>query len=402
MAEVPSTANLNALLTQVVDQIDETIHLHLFATNPYESIIQRGVFDAQRGLNPTALEVTGTLPEAYPTFHDLTLSNGVGNQACDPPPARIQFGQTERPYTIEFQAFDTEIFCITDLEFAHQFRDQIAGIERSLANYVTTYIADRARLKNIALCDYKASAVDPQPFEIVRNQLTGWGGNTAPTVRLDWPHVDQVYDNLTALGKGYATPIRGEGGEIVFPFILGPMIKRMLFRENAARVDVYYTTDSPLNFRSRGLNKAYRGMFPIIDPFPLRYTEYEGGIGSLVYPFRNVATTLGMKFEPNPAYKPSWMLGGTTVYEVAFVYTREVYKDLVRPPSPLTIGMERYDPQNYSGQVHWINNRDMEHNPLGNMGFYRVDVQMSAQPMDPEAGTSIIFRIPTLAEQSSY
>ena len=143
-------------------------------------------------------------------------------------------------------------------------------------------------------------------------------------------------------------------------------------------------------------------MFPIIDPFPLRYTDYEGAIGSLVYPFRNVATTNGMMFEPNPAYKPAWMTGGTTVYEVAFVYTREVYTDLVRPPDPITVGRQRFDPQNYSGNVLFVNNADMEHNPKGNMGYYMVDIQLSAQPNDPDAGTSIIFRIPTLAEQSSY
>jgi hypothetical protein len=44
----------------------------------------------------------------------------------------------------------------------------------------------------------------------------------------------------------------------------------------------------------------------------------------------------------------------------------------------------------YAGDVRWINNPDMCYNKLGNMGFYRMDIQVAAKPIFPDNGFSIV------------
>jgi hypothetical protein len=78
--------------------------------------------------------------------------------------------------------------------------------------------------------------------------------------------------------------------------------------------------------------------------------------------------------------------GGIAVYEQFSVMARGIYSKRPRPVGPLQAGLEAFNPIAYSGEVRWINNPDMTYNPLGNFGFYRIDIQQAAMPEFPELG----------------
>lgn len=180
-------------------------------------------------------------------------------------------------------------------------------------------------------------------------------------------------------------------GKPIFPLYASEEILEKLFLEDLKEEIKYY--DAYANFTSRGITHAVRGFAPNPDVMCRRYDENMVPI----YPWRNVdASNGGRKSEPNPNYR-SVNAGGQAIYEAYTILTTETYECRPRPTTRASIGRATFDPHNYMGEIQWHNpegidalNDNLDHD----FGFFRTDMQLSARPLRPEMGFTILARLP--------
>lgn len=389
---MPSLTTINSFFLTRVNQYEQSIYARYWMTNPYAGLIDSKPFDLEMGLSPSVVTAEHELPNSYLplTQTALALSTGTGNAACVNTPVRISGGYTTRSYNMSQWSWDTEAFCLTDLQFKFQWEQQAKFREKGLGDYITAFQADWYRIFNIGMINAKLSTTGTTTFTEVSDSNFDFSGLVAslPTQALSWAHLVQLYDRLNQIGA-QQNAVGMSDGTPVYALNMGPGVKRQLFQTNTlVRTSVDFLDQGKeysRNFKARGIDTAIYGFLPNVDLYPVRY---DTGLQP-IYPFYNVNTTKGTKAAPNPAYR-TIANGGNAKYEVVTVMARGVYSRRPRPIGPLSAGMEAFNPITYTGEVRWINNPDMSTNQLGNFGFYRIDAQQAAMPEFPELGFAII------------
>jgi hypothetical protein len=319
----------------------------------------------------------------------LALSNGSGNAACVPGVITIGGGYITRNFNLTVNAFQTEVFCLTDLQFKFQWEQQAKFREKGLGDYVTQFQGDWARVNNIGQINTKVST-SSAGYLTFSNLNTDFSfaqlAGNLPTVALDWTMLGQLYDRLNQIGA-QQNAVGMSDGTPVYALNVGPGLKRLLFQNtNFVRTTVDFMDmgkEYSRNFLARGIDTAINGFLPNVDLTAIRY---DAGFNP-IYPYYNSSaqTTSGTGALPNPNYR-TVKNGGLAVYEAFSVMARGIYSKRPRPVGPLQAGLEAFNPITYSGEVRWINNPDMSTNALGNFGFYRLDIQQAAMPEFPELG----------------
>ncbi len=387
---MPALTNINSFFETRKDQFENSIFARFWTSDPYAGLVESKPFELEMGLTPTVVTAEHDLPTSYLplTQNNLTLSTGTGNGACVTDPVTIGGGYTNRTFTIQTWAFETEAFCLTDLQFKFQWEQQARFREKGLGDYVTQFMADWHRIFNIGMINAKLSTTGVGSFTRASNSDFNFSGVTVPTVDLTWAHLQLLYDELNQIGA-QQNAVGMSDGTPVYALNVGPGIKRRLFQGNSlVRTSVDFMDmgkEYSRNFKARGIDTAIYGFIPNVDLLPVRY---DSGLQP-IYPFTNTAATRGTKAIPNTAYR-TVVNGGNAVYEVVTVMARGIYSRRPRPIGPLAAGMEAFNPVTYSGEVRWINNPDMSTNKLGNFGFYRIDIQQAAMPEFPQLGYAII------------
>ena len=367
-------------------QFEQNIFARFWTTDPFAGIIEQKPFELEMGLIPTVVTATHELPTSYLplTQNLLTLSAGTGNAACTPSVINIGGGYITRNFQLTVNAFQTEVFCLTDLQFKFQWEQQARFREKGLGDYVTQFQGDWARVNNIGQVNTKLSTTAPGQFVTATSttfDFSSIAGNL-PTVALDWVMLGQLYDRLNQIGA-QQNAVGMSDGTPVYALNVGPGLKRLLFQNtNFVRTSVDFMDmgkEYSRNFLARGIDTAINGFLPNVD---LNAIRYDSGFNP-IYPYTNAAVTVGTGAQPNANYR-TVKNGGLAVYEAFSVMARGVYSKRPRPVGPLQAGLEAFNPVTYSGEVRWINNPDMSTNALGNYGFYRLDIQQAAMPEFPE------------------
>jgi len=209
-----------------------------------------------------------------------------------------------------------------------------------------------------------------------------------PAQDLDWDVLRCIYNNIARVGgEGHAVGF--SDGAAVFALTLGPEMKQKLFQADL-QTDIRYAMPKE-NFTVRGITQATMGFVPNLDWFPIRYDENM----EKIYPFVNQASTTGQEYIVNPDYSPV-SKGGQAVYEVAYIYTRNIWEAQPRPADATSLSRAMFTPQNYTCELKWINNRTYNGaNDLGNKGYFRSDWQVAAKPVRSYLGYSVLFKIPS-------
>lgn len=386
--------NINSFFLTRVNQFENNIFARFWTSNPYAGLIDSAPFTLEMGLTPVVVTAEHELPSSYLplTQNNLALSTGTGNTACNPTPGLIGGGYTTRNFNMNVWSFQTEVFCLTDLQFKFQWEQQAKFREKGLGDYVTQFMADWYRIFNIGMINAKLSTTSATGFTRVSDSNFNFSGlaGSLPTQNLTWQHLQLLYDELNQIGA-QQNAVGMSDGTPVYALNVGPGIKRSLFQTNTlVRTSVDFMDmgkEYSRNFKARGIDTAVYGFLPNVDLLPVRY---DSGLQP-IYPFVNVNTTKGTKATRNTAYN-TVANGGNAVYEVVTVMARGIYTRRPRPVGPTQAGMEAFNPVTYAGEVRWINNPDMNINLLGNFGLYRIDIQQAAMPEFPELGYAIITR----------
>lgn len=380
----PDLSSINSFFETVKNQFSPAILSRYWTTNPYAGLIESKPYETDMGLVQTVVTATHELPTSYDLGVALTLSNGTGNLACSPAVDIIGGGYTNRNFQLYVKAWETNPFCLTDLQFKFQAVQQAKAFEKGLADYVTQWQADWARQQNIGMIDTKVSTLTGDVLDTDVNQDYNFSGVAEPTQILSWAQMAQLYDQLTVIAAEQNAVAYSDGAP-VFSLNLGPGLKRYLFQTNTLnRTTVNYLDmgkEYSRNFLARGIQTAYGGFLPNVDQNIPRYDEDMNPI----YPWINEDTTVGKRAVRNPDYRtvPN---GGLAVFEAFSVMARGIYSRRPRPVGATAFSLQQYNPISYMGDVMWINNPDMGYNKQGNYGFYRIDIQQAAMPEFPELG----------------
>lgn len=383
-----SLSNINSYFLTRLNQFENNIFARFWITDPFAGLIEAKPFELEMGLTPTVVTATHNLPTSYLplTVNALTLSTGTGNAACSPTVQNIGGGYLTRNFTLDVWAFQTEAFCLTDLQFKFQWEQQARFREKGLGDFVTAFQGDWARVNNISQITAHVSTTSVGGFtqtNVTDNNFSSLSGNL-PTVPLNWTHLGQFYDRLNQIGA-QQNAVGMSDGTPVYALNVGPGLKRLLFQNTSfIRTTVDFMDmgkEYSRNFLARGIDTAINGFIPNVD---LNRIRYDLGFNP-IYPYVNNSVTQGTQAQPNPNYL-TVANGGLAVYEAFSVMARGIYSKRPRPIGPLQAGLEAFNPVTYSGEVRWINNPDMGTNILGNYGFYRVDIQQAAMPEFPELG----------------
>lgn len=382
-------ANLSAINSYFEtrrNQYEQNIYARFFTTDPFAGIIEQKPFELEMGLTPTVVTATHELPTSYLplTATSLALSNGTGNGTCSPGVINIGGGYIERTFGLSVFAAQTEVFCLTDLQFKFQWEQQARFREKGLGDFVTQYQGDWARVNYISQPLTQLSTTAAGKFVTATTtgaNFTPLAGNL-PAVNLDWTMLGQLYDRLNQIGA-QQNAVGMSDGTPVYALNVGPGLKRLLFQGNSlVRTSVDFMDmgkEYSRNFLARGIDTAIYGFIPNVD---LNAVRLDSGF-NFIYPYINSAVTKGTQAVPNPDYR-TVANGGKAVYEAFSVTARGVFSKRPRPVGPLSAGLQAFNPITYSGEIRWINNPDMSTNVLGNYGFYRLDIQQAAMPEFPE------------------
>jgi hypothetical protein len=381
MPDCLSLGNINEYFAQAKNQFTLPLYNWIWRTNPWISIIPRSMFEYQDGLIPEVNTSTGELPTAYPSLSNLTLSNGsgVGSSGCTNAPTTVLDGYINRNFRLEKDSWRTRTFCLTDLQFSWQAAEQAKNLYQSLQQYTTVRWSDWYRVKNICMIDTKVTTGSGSVFDSDSNSNCDFTGLDLPVAELNWDHLNCFYDSQIRLG---AEPVGYSEGQQLYTLSVGPGYKRKLWQTDTQVRDTVNWGDAFQNFTARGINTSINGYIPNVDDFPIRYRA-DGT--TKIYPTINTNASVGRKFIPNPDYL-TVARGGLAVYEVFTILPRNVWEVKVAPTGPTNFGGMAFDATNYVGEPEWINNKDMDCNVLGNLGYYLMNLRMAAKPVRPEAG----------------
>lgn len=385
MPATPNLTDINNYFAGRKDQIEKRIYQRTWRTNPFVTLFKREEFSMEDGRIPEVLTNTFELPTAYPfALPNQALAAGAGNPATVDATI-IKSGNKKRTYQLEVAAFESEPIDLHTVQNMFQGVEQVKNKEKGLSQFVTVWMGDWYRVHNIGMLNTKLSTNSANGFASKSDALYNFSTLALPTQHFSWTHADLIYDMLVRLGAGeYA--IGNAQGTPVFAIVCGPGYKRDLFQNNEEVRETINYSDAKLNLLARGVTQAVNGFAPNVDDFPVRFAA-DGT--TAIYPTINQATTTGQESVPNPNYR-TVAQGGLAVYEVITILCRDIYTVKPRPVGPTSFGDAKFNPVDYSGQVRWINNPDMATNKLGNIGFYRADVQMAAKPEYPELGVSVL------------
>ncbi len=378
----PSLDNLNNFFTQSVNQFVEPIYNWIWRTNPFISLIPRAEFSPMDGLIPKVVTTTSEMPTAYPDWDNLAISDGTGS-SCDVTPTAIVDGTIERNYQLEQNAFTSRVLCLTDLQFDWQAEQEVANLQKNLMQYITVTWSDWYRIKSICMAGTKVGTEASGALTMFTNgdcDFSDLSGNL-PSANLSWDHLNYLYDIEMQAGAE-ANAVGYSEGQPLLSLICGPGVKRDLWQDDTKIRDTVNWGDAFQNFTARGINTSINGFVPNLDLYPIRYAANGS---TKIYPTINTGATKGRKNIPNPDYL-TLARGGQAVYEVFYVYPRDVWEARVRPVGNTSFGQATFNPINYVGDLRWLNNPDNDENPLGNKGYYRMDVAAAARPVRPEVG----------------
>ena len=87
----PDLTAINNFFTQTVNQFVEPIYNWIWRTNPFISLVPRAEFTPIDGLAPKVVTTTSELPTSYPSWSNLSISDGT-NTSCDVTPTAILDG----------------------------------------------------------------------------------------------------------------------------------------------------------------------------------------------------------------------------------------------------------------------------------------------------------------------
>jgi hypothetical protein len=388
MADITCSA-VNDLFQRETNRFSVDVHERYSVDGPWGRLVRVGKFPLGMGTSLTEITVERVLSGSFENSW-TTVGPSVGGYAnpgstggCIPNPTGVDFGQTQRTWNLQTQAYQTPCICLDDLKTSFEIESQIAKTVEQLTQLTKTVLDNRRRSEYLRQVDkIAAGSTTAYTSGGSLNVANSGGPIPPPTSKLTQDLLDVLRVQLIRDGAGH-NALGKENGAPVLGLITSPETSRDLLRNNAdLRSDLRYATPSEL-IAPLGVERSFAGFYHMADFEAPRFT-FASNTWTQVYPFVKSATSNGYKWESNPDYN-------TAPYEVSFIFHPDVYEEAVQQVGPNIPGASFDDyPYYYSGQFFWLNIRSADKNPLGKIGRWLAVFQSGSRPIAPYLGKAII------------
>lgn len=376
------------ILVRESGRIGPEIYNRVFNRSPWVKLIQRGTFPDGMGHTISALTYERSAPvAAEPTWTALTVNDGdiAEGGLCLPPATQVGIASTNRTYNLARRVLQGPDFCVENIRFSFQLRDQLEAVVSVLTEYAMIEWEIRDRHEYLRLVKWKVSV---DAFLTESTSTTAPYFSTCPTSILTqgvlnrW-RVRLLRDGavLSALGMANGTPI-------LTLICSAETSEDLIFRNADIRDDLRWGKPNEL-LAPFGVDRSYRGFYHLIDNYPMRgscaagvFTEI-AAFTATVGAYPGAAASKGSKTEVATAWQ-------TAPYEISFIFDPTVLEQLIPKPISSPHPKFRFDPVNYMGDWQVKNIVDRVCNPDGTILYHRGILGAASKPVHPERGVAFL------------
>lgn len=356
------------------------IYNRTFNRSPWLKLVRRGEFPQGIGTQISTLTYERSAPtDAEPTWSQVTVTDGAEGGSCLPTATKVGIASTTRNYDLRRRVLEGPDFCVEDIRFAFQLREQLSAVIQILADYTTLEWEIRDRHEYLRLVKWKVT-VNASLTESTATTAPYFAGG-CPTSILTQGILDKWRLRLIRDGAAGSAIGMEDGAPILTLISSGETSNDLIFRNAEVRQDYRWAKPNEL-LAPIGVTRSYRGFYHVTDMYPIRGT-CTGGTFTEIAAFATEAATKGNKAELRTAW-----LGAN--YEVSFIFDPTVFQQLI--PRPITNPAPNFsfDPVSYMGEWKVKNILDRVCNPDGTILYHRGILAAGSKPVHPERGAAFL------------
>lgn len=376
---MPCSAVTDIVVRESGRYLANEIYKRMFGTSPWFSIMPRGEYPRELGLDPiSVLTYERSAPlDAEPTWTPVVVVDGQEGGACLPPVTKVGIGSTTRNFDLRRRVLEGPDFCAEELRSPFAVSQQLQAITGILAEYSKIEWEIRDRHEYFRLVQTKAVSNGCPPTKSITSATTFPA--TCPTSILTQGILDYFYIRLMRDG---ATPM---GQPNVLTAILSAEASNDIIMRNPEIRQDFRWADPGVLLKRLGVSREYKGYYHLIDLYPIR-GSCTGGVFTEIPAFSQSAATKGQKADINPTWENT---AGAGFYEVSFIWDPTVMTQLIPAPVVNPAPNFSFNPVNYTGMWKMMNIIDRVCNPDGTIIFPRGILASGSQPVHPERGVAI-------------
>ena len=275
------------ILVRESGRIGPEIYNRVFQRSPWVRLVQRGVFPDGMGHTISTLTYERSAPtQAEPTWLALTVNDGeiAEGGLCLPPATQVGIASTLRNYNLARRVLQGPDFCVENIRFSFQLRDQLEAVISILTEYAMMEWEIRDRHEYLRLVKWKVTV---DSFLTESTSTTAPYFSTCPTSILTQGVLNRWRIRLLRDGA-IASAMGMENGSPILTLITSAETSEdLIFRNADIRQDLRWGKPNEL-LAPFGVDRSYRGFYHLIDTYPMR-GNCAGGVFAEVAAFSSTA-----------------------------------------------------------------------------------------------------------------
>ena len=386
--------------------------------NAWRDLVAYGVYEPFNGISQTTNIFRGTLGEqsGLSSWSKVQASQRSIDQvqdsidACSYNPKTYDWAIESLSYTGYRREWKSPVLCVRDFYTADKAKEQLAMIlkaggeivddtritfQREMYMYFAS-LAGHCVVMTNGFSDFIDSAAtrftfDPFVDDTDGDEVISFSASLLPNIStLNWDYLDYAKQWLSDMAPDGAVGV--DSGMPVFMAMMDKNeFEQMVYNDANLREDFRYAKPQQL---IDGFNmgfKTYRGIAIAHDPqqprWELKSITDGNAILKRVNPRRlGAAVAIGKRPETNPDYLNAEF--GTIIFFLKNVYTILVPKVMTSLGSGTSFSAGA---PAFNGDWAWINNRDMDKNVLGEIGYFFCRFEYHPKPEDNAANAIVLL-----------
>lgn len=385
-----SCKQFTSYLIRKSEHLDEDIIKDITPTDGWIGHVSTGLFPAFDGVEHTFDRINRVFPDLSGCWVDRTVTACIGSP-CDPAEKKIGFGSTRDSYKLQKRSYGTDLFCFDDIMSADRAKEQFAGIVSTLKDATNIIISDRMKMEALRIAGKKvlAGSALTQFTSTWNDDCTRMTVNALPTSKLTIQMLMRQIEPLKMNGYFGKNP----GMPKIVEYVTDEINGYSLIQGNAAMTNLYRFDDfvEGGSLFKYGIVNGIGNFGFRYDDMPMRFDHIGGNVLQRVFPYTNVAATLGIKGVFNEAYE-------NAEYQVDFIWNRMAMKSLTRQAGQVNSLMP-FATRDFGGKWQFVmNNLGADangcviNNERMNKGRFIADFELSTKAERPEWVVAFLYK----------
>lgn len=299
-----------------------------------------------------------------------------GYDACRYDAQVVGYGIEEKQYTIYQTTRRTTDVCLTDILFKWQFQQQLKAMFGMLSNVSLGEWENwlREMYVNFATKIVSLPGMPQVDISMGADEIDMSAFDLSDIGQLDQSILDRLY--MYMYRQCPMAALAKENGMPVYGLVTSAETQKELITHNSQAVENFQYAKPGVLIEGLGNAMTYKGFAHVADPMSMRFRVKHDDPTKLerVWPYEFEPTTVGDAVNVSQEYVDA-------PFELSVIFLQDVFKSLVPPANPTTIGGHQFGAQDNMGEFKWINIQDREDNLLNEKGFYFGRYRAAPEPL---------------------